>query len=63
MAGMFYSLEEAAAKLKVSTEQVEQLVKEGRLREFRDGSNVLFKVDEVESLMSVSYTHLTLPTN
>ena len=29
-----------------------QLVREGRLREFRDGANLLFKVDEVEALMS-----------
>ncbi|MEK7996567.1 MAG: hypothetical protein AAB403_22425, partial [Planctomycetota bacterium] len=32
--------------------ELKQLVREGRLREFRDGSNLLFKVDEVESLMS-----------
>jgi len=52
MAGMFYSLQEAAAKLKIKQEQVEELVKEGRLREFRDGANVLFKVEEVDALMS-----------
>jgi excisionase family DNA binding protein len=52
MAGMFYSLREAAKKLGISEEQVKGLVREGRLREFRDGSNVLFKVDEVESLTS-----------
>ncbi|MHC4756742.1 MAG: helix-turn-helix domain-containing protein, partial [Planctomycetota bacterium] len=54
MAGMFYSLEEAAAKLNVSKEKIQELVKEGRLREFSDGPNLLFKVDEVESLMSDS---------
>jgi len=52
MAGMFYSLQEAAAKLNKTEEEVKGLVKEGKLREFRDGSNLLFKVDEVESLMS-----------
>lgn len=52
MAGMFYSLEEAAEKLNTTAEQVKELVKQGRLREFRDGSNVLFKIDEVEALMS-----------
>jgi len=51
MAGMFYSLEEAAEKLNMTKEQVENLVKEGKLREFRDGANVLFKVDEVEAVM------------
>lgn len=52
MAGMFYSLQEAAEKLNKTENQVEELVKEGRLREFRDGSNVLFKIDEVEALLA-----------
>lgn len=52
MAGMFYSLQEAAEKLNKTEDELKQLVKEGRLREFRDGSNLLFKVDEVEGLMS-----------
>ena len=52
MAGMFYSLQEAAEKLNMSEEEVQKLVEERKLREFRDGSNVLFKVDEVEGLMS-----------
>lgn len=52
MAGMFYSLQEAAEKLGKTEEQLKQLVEAGRLREFRDGSNLLFKVDEVEGLMS-----------
>ncbi|HUV63611.1 MAG TPA: hypothetical protein VMW24_06900, partial [Sedimentisphaerales bacterium] len=52
MAGMFYSLQEAAEKLNKTEEELKELVKEGKLREFRDGSNLLFKVDEVEGLMS-----------
>lgn len=52
MAGMFYSLQEAAEKLNKTEAELKDLVKEGRLREFRDGSNLLFKVDEVESLAS-----------
>jgi excisionase family DNA binding protein len=48
---MFFSLQEAAEKLNMTEEQVVKLVREGRLREFRDGANVLFKVDEVEALM------------
>jgi len=51
MSGMFYSFEEAAQKLKKSKDEVKKLVREGQLREFRDGPNVLFKVDEVEALM------------
>ncbi len=53
MAGMFYSLKEAAAKLNKTEEQIKEIVHQGRLREFRTGgSEVLFKVDEVEALMS-----------
>ena len=52
MAGMFYSLEEAADKLGMTQEEVKQLATEGRLREFRDGSNIMFKIDEVESLLT-----------
>ena len=52
MAGMFYSLEEAAEKLHKTKDELKQIVKDGRLREFRDGPNLLFKVEEVEALMS-----------
>jgi len=49
---MFYSLQEAAEKLNKTEEELKQIVKEGKLREFRDGPNLLFKVEEVEALMS-----------
>ncbi|MHC4681966.1 MAG: MerR family transcriptional regulator [Planctomycetota bacterium] len=52
MAGMFYSLQEAAEKLNKTEEELKQLVEEGTLREFRDGPNLLFKVDEIDGLMS-----------
>ncbi|MGA2322601.1 MAG: helix-turn-helix domain-containing protein [Sedimentisphaerales bacterium] len=52
MAGMFFSISEVAAKLGKSEDEVRQIVKSGRLREFRDGPNLLFKVDEVNSLLS-----------
>lgn len=54
MAGMFYSLQEVAAKLNKTEEEVKEIIKQGRLREFRDGPNLLFKVNEVEALMSDS---------
>jgi hypothetical protein len=54
MAGMFYSLQEVAAKLGKTEEEVKEIIKQGRLREFRDGPNLLFKVTEVEALMSDS---------
>jgi excisionase family DNA binding protein len=50
MAGMFFSLKEAAERLGVTQEQVKQLAKDGKLREFRDGSNLLFKIEEVNAL-------------
>jgi excisionase family DNA binding protein len=50
MAGMFYSLKEAAQRLGIGEDQVKQLAKEGKLREFRDGSNLLFKIEEVNTL-------------
>ena len=49
---MFYSLQEVAEKFNKTEEEIKELVKDGRLREFRDGPNLLFKVDEVEALMS-----------
>jgi excisionase family DNA binding protein len=52
MAGMFYSIKEVSEKLGKSEDEVRQIVKSGRLREFRDGPNLLFKVDEVNTLMS-----------
>ena len=59
MAGMFYSLREAAGKLNKTEEEIKEIVREGRLREFRDGPNLLFKVDEVEALMAD--TSITAP--
>ena len=51
MAGMFYSLQEAAEKLNLTEEQLKELAQEGKLREFRDGPNLLFKIDEIEALI------------
>jgi excisionase family DNA binding protein len=52
MAGMFYSLKETADRLGKTEDEVRQLTKSGKLREFRDGSHVLFKVDEVNGLLA-----------
>lgn len=52
MSGMFYSLQEAAGRLNKTAEEVKEILKQGKLREFRDGSNVAVKVDEVEALVS-----------
>ena len=50
MAGMFYSLQEAAKKLGKSEDEVRKLASTNKLRLFRDGSNLLFKIDEVNTL-------------
>lgn len=52
MAGMFYSLKEAAERLGKTEDEIKQLAKEGTLREFRDGSNLLFKIEEVDALLT-----------
>ena len=51
MAGMFYSLQETIEKLNKTEEEIKQIVAEGKLREFRDGPSLLFKVEEVEALI------------
>ncbi len=50
MAKMFYTLEEAAAKLGMTTDEVQGLVESGQLQEFRDRDNLMFKVDQVDLL-------------
>lgn len=50
MAGMFYTLQEVIEKLAKSEAEIKTLVREGKLREFRDGSKQLYKVEDVEAL-------------
>jgi hypothetical protein len=52
MAKMFYTLEEAESALGKNEEEIKQLAREGRLREFRDGPRLMFKADQVEQLKS-----------
>jgi hypothetical protein len=52
MAKMFYSAAEAAEKLGTTEDGVKDLVKEGKLREFRDAGKVNYKVDEVDKMAS-----------
>ena len=51
MGGMFYSLQEVIEKLNRTEKEIRELVRIGKLREFRDGQNLLFKIEEVESLL------------
>lgn len=50
MAKLFYTLEEAAAKLKKSEADVQAMVESGQLQEFRDRDKLMFKVDQVDLL-------------
>ena len=50
MAGMFYSIEEAAQRLGKTEDELKELIDQGALREFRDGPMLLLKVSEIESL-------------
>lgn len=50
MAKPFYSIEEVCQKLGKDKNGVTELVREGRLREFRDAGKVFFKADEVDKL-------------
>jgi excisionase family DNA binding protein len=52
MAKMFYTTEEAAQKIGVSVDDLKKLVTENKLREFRDGARVMFKVDQVDKIAS-----------
>lgn len=52
MAKMFYRFEEAKQVLGMSDEQLKQMTREGRLREFRDGTQVMYKADQVDALRS-----------
>ncbi len=51
MAKMFYTAEEAADRLDRSEEQLKGLVREGKLREFRDAGTINYKVDDVDALV------------
>jgi hypothetical protein len=50
MAKMFYTLEEAAAKLGKSEGDVRKMAESGQLQEFRDRDKLMFKVEQVDLL-------------
>jgi len=54
MAKMFYTLEEVTEKLRVSEDQLKELVRNGKLREFRDAGKVNYKAEEVDALLAAS---------
>ena len=56
MAKMFFNAQEAARRLNMSDKELKDLVREGKLREFRDAGNVNYKVDDIEKLAASGIT-------
>jgi excisionase family DNA binding protein len=56
MAKMFYTLEEAAAKLGISEDQVKGMAEQGKLQQFRDREKVMFKREQVDELFGMART-------
>ncbi len=52
MAGSYYSLQEVIEKLGKGEGEIKEMVKDGKLHEFRDGAQVVFKVDEVDAIVA-----------
>ena len=50
MPGIFYTLQEVIEKLGKTEAEIKTLVREGKLREFRDGTKQLYKTEDVEAL-------------
>lgn len=52
MAKTFYTTDEAARKLQRTADAIKSLVREGKLREFRDGGAAAYKIEDVDRLAS-----------
>jgi hypothetical protein len=50
MAKLFYTIDEAASKLKKSVADVQAMIESGQLQEFRDRDKIMLKVDQVDLL-------------
>ncbi|MBL0870517.1 MAG: helix-turn-helix domain-containing protein [Phycisphaerales bacterium] len=61
MAKMFYTLEEAAAKMGVTPEKVREMASSGQLSEFRDRDRLVFKVEQVDLLAGGEVDEDTIP--
>ncbi len=60
MNGKFITREEALKRLQMSSEQLDALVAEGELRQFRDAGTIRFKADDVEALKKRAETESTI---
>lgn len=54
MAKSFYSLEEATSLLNTDEDGVKALVRDGKLREFRDGGKMQYKAEDVDKIVGGS---------
>jgi hypothetical protein len=50
MAKMFYTIDEVAAKLGKSPDEIKAMAKSGQIQEFRDRDKLMFKVDQIDLL-------------
>ena len=50
MGKMYYTEAEAAEKLNISAEEIQQLVADGKLSEYADGAQKMYKAEDVEAL-------------
>ncbi|MEM1027186.1 MAG: helix-turn-helix domain-containing protein [Planctomycetota bacterium] len=53
MAKMFYTLEEASARLGLDAEAIKEMAASGKLQQFRDRDKLMFKREQVDSMASV----------
>ncbi len=52
MSKMFYTIEEVCQKLAKSESEINDMVSSGQIQEFRDGENLIFKVEQIDILAS-----------
>ncbi len=60
MAKMYYNLDETLAKLSLTETRLKVLVREGKIREFRDAGKLNYRVDEVDKLVAEQGAPLSL---
>lgn len=53
MAKMFYTLEEASARLGLDAATIKEMAAEGKLQQFRDRDKLMFKREQVDSMASL----------
>jgi hypothetical protein len=52
MSKMFYTIEEVCQKLAKNESEINDMVSSGQIQEFRDGENLIFKVEQIDLLAS-----------